>query len=125
MRLVRCEHCGSEFLPVKPTRRFCSKSCSNLARWATGVYRPADGLTAYQRNRERILERRRREYAAHPEKQAARNLARKRTLVEPCEVPGCGKPGDRHHDDYAQPLLVRYLCRSHHISYHRSIARAS
>jgi len=35
----------------------------------------------------------------------------------PCEV--CGtKRTDAHHDDYAAPLDVRWLCRSHHRSHH-------
>jgi hypothetical protein len=111
-----CEACGTEFQPVKAIRRFCSRSCSNR-----GVprFRYHDGLTGYQRNRDAILARRRREYAEHPEKQAARNLARKHTPVLVCEVPGCDQPGDRHHDDYGRPLDVRYLCRPHHTLWHK------
>lgn len=116
-----CEVCGREFQPAKVIRRFCSRSCSNR-----GVprLRYHDGLTDYQRNRDAILARRRREYAEHPERQAARNLARKRTPVRPCEVPGCERDGDRHHDDYGRPLDVRYLCRPHHIGLHKRLSRA-
>ena len=36
----------------------------------------------------------------------------------PCEV--CGtEPTDGHHDDYTQPLNVRWLCREHHAALHR------
>lgn len=40
------------------------------------------------------------------------------TLIrQPCEV--CGKDQtDAHHDDYAKPLDVRWLCRSHHRLHH-------
>lgn len=35
----------------------------------------------------------------------------------PCEE--CGAtPTDGHHDDYSSPLDVRWLCRSHHASWH-------
>jgi hypothetical protein len=35
----------------------------------------------------------------------------------PCEV--CqARVADAHHDDYAQPLVVRWLCRSHHRQWH-------
>ncbi len=43
---------------------------------------------------------------------------------EPCEV--CGATGDveAHHDDYAKPLEVRWLCPSHHKLLHISLKRA-
>ena len=37
--------------------------------------------------------------------------------AQPCEV--CGnRPTDGHHDDYDQPLDVRWLCRKHHVELH-------
>lgn len=36
---------------------------------------------------------------------------------QPCEVCGA-KVVDAHHDDYAKPLDVRWLCRSHHREHH-------
>jgi hypothetical protein len=36
---------------------------------------------------------------------------------QPCEV--CGNPkSEAHHPDYARPLDVMWLCRSHHIQWH-------
>lgn len=36
----------------------------------------------------------------------------------PCEV--CGEPKtEAHHDDYAKPLEVRWLCKTHHEEHHR------
>jgi hypothetical protein len=44
---------------------------------------------------------------------AAGKLRRK-----PCEI--CGRlPAHGHHDDYAQPLAVRWLCPAHHMRLHR------
>lgn len=43
------------------------------------------------------------------------------TLVKgPCEVTGCGTTDDicAHHDDYAKPLEVRWMCRKHHALHH-------
>jgi hypothetical protein len=37
--------------------------------------------------------------------------------AQPCEE--CGSEGERHHDDYSQPLDVRWLCREHHAIEHR------
>lgn len=36
---------------------------------------------------------------------------------QPCEICGDEK-ADAHHDDYAQPLSVRWLCRTHHAQWH-------
>lgn len=38
----------------------------------------------------------------------------------PCVVCGNEK-ADAHHDDYAKPLEVTWLCRSHHLQHHRSV----
>jgi hypothetical protein len=38
-------------------------------------------------------------------------------IKKPCEV--CGvEEADAHHDDYAKPLEVRWLCRVHHRQWH-------
>ena len=54
---------------------------------------------------------------------AVRVALRKGTLRRgQCEV--CGSfLVDAHHDDYAQPLLVRWLCRRHHQALHAEIRR--
>jgi ribosomal protein S27AE len=40
----------------------------------------------------------------------------------PCERCGAGKV-DAHHDDYAKPLQVRWLCRACHRAHHADITR--
>jgi hypothetical protein len=63
-------------------------------------------------------EQTRRMRAKYPEKWAARwavaKAIRRGDLVrQPCEV--CGNPdAQAHHEDYSQPLRVRWLCRLHH-----------
>ena len=56
-------------------------------------------------------------------KKAVRDFTNKRikagVLVKfPCEVCAVTKV-DAHHDDYAKPLDVRWLCRKHHNEHHR------
>lgn len=43
----------------------------------------------------------------------------------PCEQagPACSGPIQAHHDDYAQTLAVRWLCRGHHFRAHRGQSR--
>lgn len=74
-----------------------------------------------------------REYEARQAKKRIQNpvdrpkvLARKRVqkqwrlgklVKQPCEI--CGETKvEAHHDDYSQPLAVRWLCRPHHREHH-------
>jgi hypothetical protein len=43
-----------------------------------------------------------------------------RLVRRPCEICGDTQYVDAHHDDYSQPLAVRWLCRSHHVQHHRA-----
>jgi Rps23 Pro-64 3,4-dihydroxylase Tpa1-like proline 4-hydroxylase len=58
----------------------------------------------------------------HPEKNRARQSLYKalksgKIKKKPCEF--CGnKKVEGHHDDYLKPLIVRWLCRSHHLQVH-------
>lgn len=43
-----------------------------------------------------------------------------RLIKAPCEV--CGNSEvDAHHDDYGKPMVVRWLCRTHHADYHKRL----
>jgi hypothetical protein len=115
--MVKCEYCGEEFKPAKRTRRFCSRRCSNLGAPRGNTRLPG---TFYERNAERIKRERRERYATDPEyrrKVLARAAARRPNPSRPCEACGARK-ADRHHDDYAKPLEVRFLCRRCHIRHH-------
>lgn len=42
------------------------------------------------------------------------------TLIrQPCEKCGVTKGVDGHHDDYSKPLQIRWLCKTHHIEWHK------
>lgn len=63
-------------------------------------------------------------WAAHKAAQAAIKDGR---LVRPDRCEQCGETGmiDSHHDDYAQPLEVRWLCRWCHQAWHRQHGEAA
>lgn len=48
----------------------------------------------------------------------ARALRSKKLFKEPCEMCGIKKSVHAHHDDYAKPLNVRWLCAAHHRQWH-------
>lgn len=92
-------------------------------------YRAADNARRNARpdtaeEKARRLERRKKYDAEgrYREKHAANRAVfyaiRSGALVrQPCEV--CGElKVDAHHDDYTQPLAVRWLCRKHHAEHH-------
>lgn len=64
-------------------------------------------------------------YASKPEMQIKikaraklKHLVRK-GKVHRGDCEGCGKPNaEAHHEDYSQPLDVRWLCRSCHVALH-------
>jgi hypothetical protein len=49
----------------------------------------------------------------------ARAITSNKILKQPCEICGNVKV-DAHHDDYYKPLEVRWLCRSHHVEWHKN-----
>lgn len=52
-----------------------------------------------------------------------RALKRGRLVKQPCEV--CNAPDvEAHHDDYSQPLAVRWLCKEHHRAHHAAAEAA-
>ena len=60
----------------------------------------------------------------YPVKQRARfklhnAITRGKMEKRPCEVCGAERV-DAHHEDYARPLDVRWLCRRHHMELHRT-----
>lgn len=63
--------------------------------------------------------------------QKAKDIVRSKTNIRiqrgllipyPCEI--CGlKKVEAHHDDYRKPYCVRWLCRKHHVNYHKEIRK--
>lgn len=39
-----------------------------------------------------------------------------------CEIKGCERWGESHHEDYSKPLEVRWLCKQHHNEAHGKFA---
>lgn len=127
-----CEGCGEEFeaearFATRPGRgRYCSRPCLYGSQGPAAL---ADGRNAGERNgnwrggvSKDNVRYKRRFRAKYPVKAAAHDATheaiRAGLLVrQPCEV--CGDPKTHaHHDDYAKPLEVRWLCRRDHQAWH-------
>ena len=80
----------------------------------------------YRKNASKQLRRQQRFRKNYPDKYSARNILNnairtKRIQKEPCERCGSTKNIHGHHEDYAYPLTVNWLCRKHHGERHREI----
>lgn len=77
--------------------------------------------------KQRKAEQMRASAARNKAKHAARRKVRTeiemgRLVRQPCGK--CGAPeAHAHHDDYSQPLAVRWLCRPHHDAEHKAEGR--
>lgn len=85
-------------------------SGTNHSNWrgkSVKTYKRAAYRRYYKNNREKVAARRAVKYAIKTGKIVAKK----------CEVCSSGNT-EAHHDDYAKPLIIRWLCREHHRSLH-------
>lgn len=108
MILKTCQRCGKELEAGRTAR---AKVC-----WG-GCFRAGEA-DANRERRAQYSPARRRAYILVQSAMARGDLVRR-----PCEI--CGKGGEAHHDDYSEPLNVRWLCRSHHRLHHAAFGKAA
>lgn len=97
MPTLDCQHCGKPFNAATLRARYCPGRC----------FRSAENERQKQARAGWSAERRRASNIVHTA------LYRGQLVRRPCESCGSHRV-DAHHDDYAAPLNVRWLCRRHH-----------
>lgn len=129
MELKRCFKCGTD----KPRTEFyrhpamadgllgkckdCTKLDMRIDRATKPRVREYDRRRANLPHRKALQARITKEWrAAHRDRQRAQNRAAKAVIEKPLACEGCGLPKriEKHHPDYAQPLLVVWLCKPCH-----------
>ena len=99
-----CRQCKNEFRPSHGRQIDCSSECVRARENAYTIRHAA----TYSSERKRAKDL------------TQRAMTRGDLKLQPCEV--CGVAGTRnvvaHHDDYAAPLAVRWLCHHHHKQHH-------
>jgi hypothetical protein len=114
-----CPQCGSEFEPKPYQIKFRSYYCPACRSRATVISDRANIQRKLRTNSFYLWSY----YQRYPEKKKAKALVRSAIRAgkikrQPCEK--CGVvPTHAHHDDYMQPLNVRWLCVQHHADHHR------
>jgi ribosomal protein S27AE len=125
-RLGKCKPCTRS--DVKQNREGRAEQYQAYERERASLPHRVAGRKAYAKTPEGRASRCRahRNYVdRYPEKQGARNAVSNairdgKLIRQPCEK--CGDPRSQaHHDDYSQPLAVRWLCDFHHKEHHKGI----
>lgn len=123
-----CRNCGSEDIAAYrlAKRTYICRSCDAAEQRAYWARRGAEGRARPSRKAKAAVQARAdaKQYAdpigrMKKRAQAAARYAIKSGRLQrlPCEV--CGvTPTEAHHDDYSQPLNVRWLCPTHHREHH-------
>lgn len=102
MSINICQRCGKQFSAGQKTAKYCTVAC-DLAAW---VEQSKQKRASYSPERRAALIA------------TARAITVGTLVRQSCEVCGSARAVDAHHDDYANPLDVRWLCRSHHQKHH-------
>ncbi len=144
--MAKCRACAVEFSPTARQIRKADFICQPCNREAKKEWRakrkssgrpvvstkmPREWHQKYERryfadpvNRKRVAENQQR-YRKNPllrDRYSARWLTSRaiktgRLVRGLCEVCGAGEV-EAHHDDYAKPLSIRWLCKKHHCEHH-------
>lgn len=125
---VQCAACGAPFLAVaSEVKRGRGKTCSRSCAASLAVVRPQIGPN--NGNWKGGISRTWRQRAEGPQVVEAHKIVadaiRNGLLVQgACEVCGSEKVHG-HHEDYAKPLDVRWLCGKHHAERHKELREAA
>jgi len=117
-----CQLCSLEFSAVayevkRGGGKFCSRNCQRAFQARKNAEAMRGNLTKAEMSK---IWRMSVPIEVHKAHDAVENAIAKGQLIRmPCEKCGAIRV-DAHHDDYSKPLSVRWLCRGHHLEYHRS-----
>lgn len=102
MPINTCKQCGNEFRARTKGTNYCPGKCSRIRERAYGI-----------QHRAKFSHERRRAVSL-----TNGAIERGELKPQPCEVCGTKIFVVAHHDDYAKPLDIRWLCRSDHKIHH-------
>lgn len=120
---AKCKSCQSAYDKARANKPDRVALRAAYATTEAGKAARKRACTKYAENhRQEATDRCRKYRSENPIKKRAHDLVAYATrtgalIKQPCEV--CGSQSDvAHHDDYAKPLEVRWLCATHHRQWH-------
>ena len=102
------------------------KAATTKAWYQANKERKAATVKAWnEANPDKVKAQRERKKERNPENISARLAVSNAILAgklvrQPCEVCGATEVHG-HHDDYSQPLAVRWMCSQHHLEHHQEV----
>ena len=109
--------------------RYSCKPCRRMEAQLYNRDRPKSEASKKWRknNHDKFIAQSRRTYKRNPHKysarRAVRDALRNNTLVKPSHccinTERCNGSIDGHHPNYTKPLEVQWLCRTHHLAWHK------
>lgn len=119
---VICHGCDVEFVTSsyeikRGNGKFCSRQCQRAHQARCNAAAMKGTLSQTEMNRRSRANTPPEVIAAHHA--VEHEIKMGRMVRGRCEVCGADRV-DGHHDDYAKPLEVRWLCRGHHLQLHRA-----
>ncbi len=125
-----CKRCRNATVKAWREANKERKAATNKAWYESNKERKAATAKAWHEdNPDKVKARLERAKERWPEKVAARKVVNDATrsgklIRQPCEVCGALEVHG-HHDDYSQPLVVRWLCLKHHTEHHMESMRCA
>jgi len=119
----RCKQCLSEYDKERANNPHRIRARKIYEKTQKGIDARKKARAKYEKaNKKKILISHRKYRENNPKKHKAHNsvayaIKTKKLSKKPCEVCGA-KKADAHHDNYDQPLDVRWLCAKHHRQWH-------
>jgi hypothetical protein len=128
---AKCKSCQSEYDKARANDPKRVKAREEYQKTEKGIEAGKRAKRSWaNKNKGKVLEVTQRYRASNPNKAKAHGMVSYAVKCgnlhkEPCEICGSSEAVHAHHDDYAKPLNVRWLCAVHHKQWHAKHGEAA
>lgn len=122
---AKCRGCQSKYDKLRASNPDRVKARAEYAKTEKGMERTKAAKDKWAKNNKgKVYEITKSYRESNPKKYKAHGMVAYaikcgNLVKKPCEICGGNKDIHAHHDDYSEPLNIRWLCASHHGEWHR------